>query len=183
MTRNRWMEDPRALEEADRLFRFVGEYVISFQWLEGKIDEIVLLSRGTENWSESQYWMAGKSNAEKIEVLKSLALSEEVVAKITLHDWSTRVYNLVERLHDERRRRNSILHAQFMFDFLAIGAPVVRTHIKRQGAEPLFDQEELSSERCDDIMGEIGRLAFDLGLLIVSLRSVEFNHTPQAPTE
>lgn len=125
----------------------------------------------------------GKSNAKKVKAFKTLALSEDVVAKITLDDWITRVDNVVERLHDERRRRNGILHAQFMFDFLAIGAPVVRTHIKDQDAAPLFDQEQLSSERCDDIMVEIGRLAFDFGLLIASLRSVEFDHTPQTPTE
>ena len=34
MTRNRWEDDPAAIAEAERFYSFVGQYVISFQWLE-----------------------------------------------------------------------------------------------------------------------------------------------------
>ena len=42
MSKGRWLKDPRALQQADKLYSFIGQYVIGFQWLESKIDEIGL---------------------------------------------------------------------------------------------------------------------------------------------
>lgn len=51
MTRNRWEDDPAAIAEAERFYSFVGQYVISFQWLEGQIDQMFLLARGHDEWN------------------------------------------------------------------------------------------------------------------------------------
>lgn len=79
---------------------------------------------------------------------------------------------MVDRLHTERKRRNGILHSQFLFDFLAIGQPIMRSDVYRRGHDVDFTQEDLSQARCDEIMGELAELAFDLNFVCVQLRHV-----------
>jgi hypothetical protein len=169
MTKNRWMENPEAVREAERFYKFVGEYVISFQWMEGKIDEVFLLARGHDARAKTFSWLAQKTNAQKIDEFQTLVKAGTPFGYVAIDGWYDRLRTVVDRLHEERRRRNSILHAQFLMDFLAIGAPVVRTHVKRQAGDVIFEQEDLSPTRCDTIMGEIAQLAFDLGMICVQL--------------
>lgn len=51
MTRDRWLENPEAVAEAERTYAFVGKYVMTFQWLEGKIDEVFFTSKRAEKTS------------------------------------------------------------------------------------------------------------------------------------
>ena len=152
-----------------RFYRFVGAYVISFQWLEGKIDEMFLLARGQDVRAETFSWLAQKTNAQKIDAFYELVVACSPFRHVPIDGWYDHLRAVVERLHQERRRRNGILHAQFLFDFLAIGAPVMRTHVQRQAGNAVFDQEDLSPKRCDDILGELALLAFDLNMICVQL--------------
>jgi hypothetical protein len=169
MTRNRWQEVPDAVLEAERLYKFVGEYVIVFQWLEGKIDEMFLLARGRESREETFGWLAQKTNAQKVDAFYEMIIADKPFRPVTLDGWSDRLISVRDRLHAERRRRNGILHAQFLFDFLTIGAPVVRTHVTQRNGNLIFEQDDLSPSRCDEIMRDLAQLAFDLNMLCVQL--------------
>lgn len=169
MTRNSWMENPEAVREAKKTYAFIGEYVICFQWLEGKIDEIFLLARGHDCREETFHWLAQKTNAQKIDEFHELVTSGEPFRTASLQGWNARLRSVVDKLHAERRRRNGILHAQFLFDFLAIGEPVIRTHVRRQSGEVTFDQEDLSPQKCKNIMEEIALLSLELNMICVQL--------------
>lgn len=170
MTRDRWLDDPKAVEAAEAIYAFVGKYVVAFQWLEGKIDEMFLLARGEENRRETFAWLATKTNSAKIDAFRALVTQQGPFRPIAREDWPVQFDAIIERLHAERRRRNGLLHAQYLFDFLAIGAPVLRTDVQRYEGEPHFSQEELSAQRCEEILGEIAQLSFDLGMICVQLR-------------
>ena len=176
MTRDRWQEDPTAVREAERFFKFVGQYVISFQWLEGKIDDIFLLARGHNNRKQTFAWLAQQTNEKKIDAFRDAIFDGAHFAPVLVDGWEARVYSVTDRLHAERRRRNGVLHAQFLFDFLAIGAPIMRTHVRRKGGSVAFDSEDLSPERCHQIISEVALLAFDLNMICVQLR-----HACRAP--
>lgn len=169
MTRNRWREDPNAVREAERFVRFVGEYVISFQWIEVKIDEIFLLLGGYEKRQQTFVWLARQTNERKIDAFRDAIFSGQYFSQFPEVDWKPHVQSVVDRLHGERKRRNGILHAQFLFDFLAIGAPVVRTHVRREQGDVIFDSEDLSPERCSQIMDDLDSLGFDLGMVFLHL--------------
>jgi hypothetical protein len=169
MTRGRWLDDPNAVAEAERLYAFIGRYVISFQWLEGRIDEMLLLAQSHQNRADTFAWLARKDNKTKIDAFKELVKRDGPFREITVAGWAERFDEVITRLHAERQRRNGLLHAQYLFDFLAIGAPVLRTHVQRLEGELNFDQQELSPGRCDEIMREVVQLSFDLNIICVQL--------------
>lgn len=165
------MEDPKAIEQAEQLYAFIGKYVISIQWFEGEIDQLLLLDRGHDNWSKTQAWLAGLSFKDKIRRFHNLAIADELPPQFHTEDWANRITTLRERLDAERERRNGILHAQFLFDFLSVGIPVMRSHIKKNEGAPEIDQEYLSSDRCDEILAEVAELAFDFGTTVTFVRN------------
>lgn len=169
MTKGRWLEDPKAVREAERLYGFVGRYVIAFQWLEAKVEEMILLARGHDNRTNTLEWLARRTNYDKVEELVAIVTGEDMFREIKVEGWQERFQDVMARLHAERRRRNSLLHAQYLFDFLAIGAPVLRTDIERTDTGVQFKQEELSPERCDEILGEVAALSLHLNMVCVQL--------------
>ena len=84
MTRDRWQKDPTAVREAERFFKFVCQYVISFQWLEGKIDDIFLLARGHNNRKQTFAWLAQQTNEKKSTPFATLSS----MGHISLPSWS-----------------------------------------------------------------------------------------------
>jgi hypothetical protein len=58
MTKGRWLNDESALAQADKLYLFIGKYVISFQWLESKIDEMFHLSDGHLDYEKRLSWLS-----------------------------------------------------------------------------------------------------------------------------
>lgn len=169
MTKGRWHDDPDAVREAERLYQFIGQYVIAFQWLEGKVEEMLLLARGQANREETFAWLARKTNNSKIEEFQKCVSGGEAFREISIDGWAERFGEVIARLHDERRRRNGLLHAQYLFDFLAIGAPVLRTDFERDAEGVQFTQEGLSATNCDAILQEVAQLSLGLNMICVQL--------------
>ena len=172
MTKGRWEDEPAAIAEAERFYRFIGEYVISFQWFEAKIEEMIVLARGVEAQDETRAWLAKTTLADKIDAFHQVADDRSLFDTSKVEGWSERLRLAVENIHGERKRRNGLLHSQFLFDFLAIGAPVMRTNARRRDGVVVFEQEDLSNERCDEIMHEMAALAMELNMLSVQLVQV-----------
>lgn len=177
MTNGHWLEDPKAVREAERLYEFVGRYVITFQWLEGKVEEMILLARGHENREETFEWLARRTNYDKVKELVAIVAGEETFREIDVAGWQERFDDVIARLHAERRRRNGLLHAQYLFDFLTTGAPVMRTDIDRTDTGVQFKQDELSPERCNEILEEVAVLSLDLNMVCVQLIHAYPNET------
>lgn len=169
MTKDRWLRDSHATQEAERLFRFIGAYVVAFQHLEGKIDEMLLLARGQENRDRTFKWLAQKTTELKIKKFDALVKAEEPFRRVGIDDWYAGFDAVIKRLHQERERRNGLMHGQFLFDFLGLGGPTLRTHVKSRDGGAVFDQEWLSPKNCEIIMGESADMSLDLGRICVQL--------------
>lgn len=165
-----YQRDPDVMLEAERIYKFIGQYVVFFQWLDGRIDEIFLMARGHESRPETLSWLAKQTNDNKVKEFSKLIISGAPFSPVYVDGWGERLQSVVERLQNERRRRNGIMHAQFLFEFLPINVPVLRSHLQREGDIPVFDQEHLSPERCGQIIEELSQLAFDLNMICVQLR-------------
>lgn len=171
MTKGRWEENSAAVEEAERFYKFIGEYVISFQWLEFKIDEI-LLNAGDRERLATYEWLVKQTNAKKVEAFYELARANSALASEMVDGWESLLTSVVARLHAERNRRNGLLHAQFLFDFLDIGQPVMRSHLHNRGGEVVFEHEDLSAERCEQIMKDLASLSLDFLRIFGALTAV-----------
>lgn len=175
MTRNRWREDPKAVAEVERIHSFIGEYVICFQWLEGKMDEMILMSMGHENWTLTQSELAESTNHKKVRRLETLVLERHGFRVIIADDWDEYFAAVIQELHTERRRRNSLLHSQYLFDFLAIGHPVLKYDSKKSH-DSLDRNQDLSEDYCAQVLREIYELANRFGGVCMQLRMAFVGH-------
>ena len=51
--------ETKTVVKSEALFLTVGKYIIFFQWIEGVVDQCLLLLWGHENWAETQKRLAG----------------------------------------------------------------------------------------------------------------------------
>lgn len=158
--------------DSDPLFTFLGIYLAAFQWLEGELDGIILLAEGSGRRTETQDRLADLDNRKKVDLAAGLAVDVRRFPLVErIDDWPERVAYIAERLHEERRRRNRIMHSQYIMEGLEHGLPAILSMRRRWGREEgLFDQEELSRPSMDAILREIAELSFAVGMIVVQLR-------------
>ncbi|WP_163880642.1 hypothetical protein [Rhizobium laguerreae] len=146
-------EQDRAMNE---LLAMVGHYVIVFQWIESKVEECLLLWWGHENWARSKERLSNMTNNQKIDALWIEFRENPANERGRSHpDWVAQFEKLVERLHLERRRRNTLLHSHYLFDFMKIGLPIVQV-------DPKAGNLDMGKEAQDDIRRELGQLGLDI---------------------
>ena len=162
--------DRRAHEEADRLYRFLGQYVAIFQWMEAQLDQILLLAYGYENWVSTQTKLAGMRNIDKINAVEAVVTAPSPFGRRPgRHKWAAGFATLIERLRQEGRRRNRIVHSQYLFEFVEAGLPPLRSDRRKKDSVAEFNQESLDSERIEVILKELTALAFDLSQVRIQL--------------
>lgn len=156
--------------ESEALFLVIGKYVVFFQWIEGVIDQCLLLFWGHANWVESQKRLAGMRNHEKVDaLLHEFQTNPANLRGQKRQDWADRFQGLIERLHGERRARNTLLHSQYVFDFLEIGQPILRSDRRKMNGSVTFERQDLSSEQQAALLDRVAHLAMDINLARVQL--------------
>ncbi|UWR27373.1 hypothetical protein K3757_05380 [Sulfitobacter sp. S223] len=175
MTRDRWMEDPKAVEEAEKVYAFIGIYVISFQWFEDKIDEIFTLGKGVTNSKTTLNWLVKKTFSDKIKAFHKFAIDDEFFRLAPQKDWYDELDIILKQLDEERIRRNGLLHSNFIFDFLAIGQPVISNQVKKENGVAQIHNHELSVEVRDGILQELADLSFRFSMVCMQLRNLAKN--------
>ena len=83
--------------------------------------------------------------------------------------WTESFEALVQRLKKEGQRRNSIVHSQYLFEFVKAGMPPLRSDRRNRDGVAEFDQEDFDRERTDAILKELAMLAFDLSQARIQL--------------
>jgi hypothetical protein len=91
------MERPPAWTEADteELFAALGRYWMTFQWIEGRLDQILLLGWGHENWNRSQKKLAGMTNYDKIKAVDTLVLKRRTLQEYTTSRLGSSILSLL----------------------------------------------------------------------------------------
>jgi hypothetical protein len=127
--------DTEADSETEKLFSWVGRYVVFFQLVESRVDECLLLLWGHENWQTSQAILADMSNADRVKMLLRLFHDcPENARGRSRPDWVKSFEHLIDELHAERVQRNRLLHSHFLFESLEIGQPVLMVDRKSRRA-------------------------------------------------
>lgn len=75
-------------------------------------------------------------------------------------------------LDAERDRRNGLLHSNFIFDFLAIGQPVISNAIRKENGAAKIHNNELSAKTRDGILKELAALAYRFSMACAQLQNL-----------
>lgn len=154
------------MDEA-QTYQRIGEFVVSFQWIESRIREIgwFILDPGRRNWppkllrKESNEALFNNVEQLFLGALPSCDLGPELEENLRV---SFVEYGI--RFHKLRRARNKILHSAFI-ELKAAGEirGLLRSDpqisIDPETGEVLFDQELLSEHSFRSEMQEMGELA------------------------
>lgn len=162
--------DRRAEEEGDRLYLFLGRYIATFQWIEAQIDQILLLANGHENWERTQTELAGMRNVDKIDAVERVVMAPRPFSrKAGRPGWTKDFAALLERLREEGRRRNGIVHSHYLFEFVEAGMPPLRSYRRKKNGTVEFEREDLDLRRTEAIFKDLAVLAFDVSQARIQL--------------
>jgi hypothetical protein len=156
--------------DTEPFYVFLGIYVAGFQWIEVKLEEIILLHAGHERRAETLDRLARMKNYQKVDAVAAASRDAERFPRLAAHPkWDERASRIVDGLNAERNRRNAILHSAYWLRGLEQGLDAIRTNKKRANGTVQFDTEEMTRERMDAILGEMAVLAFNSGQLHLQL--------------
>src|SRR5712692_5036079 len=156
--------------EPDKIYQRIGEFVVSFQWVENTFREIgwLILDPQRRDWPPQQ------PRSETTHVLVEMvdSLFADAIGTIGLADADERridFRSLVDRFHELRQHRNRYLHSAYIE--LKAGGEVqalLRSNPKL-GLDPdshevVFDQEILSEKSFASEMKELGEIGFAVGM-------------------
>ncbi|TVZ40924.1 hypothetical protein P886_0258 [Alteromonadaceae bacterium 2753L.S.0a.02] len=151
------------MNEDDEIYKRIGEFVVSFQWIENKLREIgwFILDPSREDWPPKG--LRNLSNQKLIDKVHALFI--EAITKCNLpedleNEFKESFSVYVTSMHKFRKDRNRILHSAFIE--LKGGGEVqglIRSNPKLQmdeeTGESLFDQEILTGSSFEKEMKQM----------------------------
>ncbi len=154
----------KELTDEQKTYQRIGEFAISFQWIENKLREIgwFILDPVRSEWPPKS--LRNLTNEKLINKIHELFI--EALPKCSLFaaletEFKESMGSCVETLHQLRRDRNRILHSAFIE--LKAGGEVhglVRSNpglgVDEETGETLFDQEYLTPDSFDREMKKMG---------------------------
>jgi hypothetical protein len=165
------------LNDEERTYQRIGEFTVSFQWIENKLREMgwFIMDPDRSKWPPvdlrnlTNEKLIDRVHELFVDALPKCNLSQELEA-----DFKNSFASTVEVLHQLRRDRNRILHSAFIE--LKAGGEVQgllrsnpRIQRDEETGQPLFDQELLTPESFSKEMNIMAGVAFFLNRAYVQL--------------
>jgi hypothetical protein len=153
--------------DQDQIYQRIGEFVVSFQWLDNRIREIgwFILDPSRENWPLMD--LRNETTAELFAKVEKLFLDALPRCRLSYDlevDFRDSFAENAKRFHNLRRARNKILHSAFI-ELKAGGkvCGIIRSNPKLikdiETGEPLYDQEILSEKSFEEELRQMSELA------------------------
>jgi hypothetical protein len=176
--------------DTDTIYRKLGEFVVSFQWLENRFREIgwLILDPHKKHWPpralRNESFSAVVSKVEKLylSLIDRLAPDDAEERKRTFQA-------IVTESHELRRYRNRLIHSAYI-EVKAGGEVIglVRSNPRLKedstSGELLWDREVLKDESFQSGMKRLAEVAFDLNMHYVQLiHWAPFDKTRRGPTK
>ncbi|UPJ59481.1 hypothetical protein [Bradyrhizobium sp. 192] len=103
--------------------------------------------------------------------MQSIVHSSEIAdGSPVQEEWVTSFDEVMQRLRAEVTRRNKIVHSLYIFDFMKIGYPPLRSKRTRKKTGASFDQEHVDAAYISKATSDVAILSFDAGMALVQLR-------------
>jgi hypothetical protein len=159
------------------IYQRIGEFAVSFQWLENKLREIGWFILDPERSHWPPVGLRNLTNEKLIERVHELfvqALPKCRLDQELEEDFKQSFASAVNELHKVRRDRNRILHSAFIE--LKAGGEVQgllrsnpKTQVDEETGETMYDQELLSPESFSNEMKMIAEVAMFLNRAYIQL--------------
>jgi hypothetical protein len=154
----------------DKLYQRIGEFVVSFQWLENRLREIgwLILDPDRNEWPPRT--LRNLTNNDLVNEVESLYVGLIEGLDVEGKDAQKADFrSLMSSCHDMRRYRNNLLHSAYIElkagdDVMGILRSNPKLRVDPSSGEVLFDQEMLSEEAILNEMGKLAELAFRLNV-------------------
>ena len=164
------------MDHIDRAYRAIGEFVVTFQWIENKYREIgwLILDPDRKHWPP----MALRSESNQKLIDKVTALFVDLVAKYDLPTGPRRrddMLALQKQFHELRRYRNGLLHSTFTDvkagrEVTGILRSDPRTPlVDTETGEIYFENETFTEEVVGKKIAEVAEASFRLGQHYIQL--------------
>lgn len=166
-----------AMKYEGLIYQGIGEFLVSFQWLENKLREIgwFILDPERSHWPPAD--LRNLTNEKLINRVHQLFVESLPKCKLPgdlESDLKKSFASSAKALHQLRRDRNRILHSAFIE--LKAGCETQgllrsnpRTQVDEEAGEILFDQERLSTESFSKEMSVMADLALFLNRAYLQL--------------
>ncbi|MFN3492991.1 MAG: hypothetical protein ACK40L_00630 [Hydrogenophaga sp.] len=159
------------------VYQRIGEFTVTFQWLENKLLEIgwFILDPDRKDWPpKGLRSLTNEKLIDKVHELYIQALPRCTLPAELENDFRTSFATCAQELHQLRRARNRILHSAFIE--LKAGREVVglmrsnpRLNIDEETGGVLYDQEMLTLESFAEEMFKMAEAAMFLGRAYLQL--------------
>ena len=169
-----------AMIAEERIYQRIGEFAVSFQWLEGKLREIgwFILDPEREEWPpKSLRNLTNNQLIDKVHKLFLTALPQCDLPSDLEQELRQSFDAYAQELHQIRKDRNRILHSAFIE--LKAGGEVQglvrsdpRLGFDEETGESLFDQEYLAEDSFDKEMKRMAEAGMFLGRAYIQLRVI-----------
>jgi hypothetical protein len=165
------------LNSEEKVYQRIGEFAVSFQWLENKLREIgwFILDPDRSEWPPKS--LRNLTNEKLINRVHELFIEALPKCKLPAdleEEFKNSMGSCVEILHQLRKDRNRILHSAFIE--LKAGGEVQglvrsdpRLGVDEETGETLFDQEYLTPNSFDGEMKKMAETALFLNRVYTQL--------------
>lgn len=165
------------MPEESIVYQRIGEFTVSFQWLENKLREIgwCILDPDRKDWQPKQ--LRSLTNEKLIDRVHDLFLQALPKCNLGLElerDFRESFSGCAMQLHQLRRDRNRILHSAFIE--LKAGGEVVglirsnpKLNVDEETGEVLYDREMLTPESFEEEMHRMAEAAMFLNRAYMQL--------------
>ena len=165
------------MSHEDLVYQRIGEFAVTFQWLENKLREIgwFILDPERSQWPpQGLRNLTNEKLVDKVHQLFVQALPKCTLPHDLEADFRDSFVSAAKDLHQIRRDRNRILHSAFIE--LKAGGEVQgllrsnpKLQVDEETGEPLFDQELLTAESFSNEMKMMADVAVFLNRVYVQL--------------
>ncbi len=157
-------------QEFDKVALFIGRYLLIFQYIEDKIDQMLLLGADLERRHVGNSFLAAMGYRQKVDALSGIVHTSKIAqGDETQKEWIKAFGRLVNQWQAEGARRNGIVHSLHVFDFVKIGAPVFRNRMRPHPKGFRIKNANVDEKEADNVVAEIAQLLWDTGLAHVQL--------------
>ncbi|MRS03662.1 hypothetical protein EG832_10655 [bacterium] len=142
------------MQSEDLIYQRIGEFTVSFQWLENKLREIGWFILDPERSQWPPVGLRNLTNEKLVDRVRELFIDALPKCKLPHKlevDFTQSFESSAKTLHQIRRDRNRILHSAFIElkaggEVHAILRSNPKIQVDEETGEALFDQELLSAE-------------------------------------
>lgn len=154
--------------DTDLLYQRIGEFVVSFQWIEHRLREMGWLITDPERKVWPPRDLREESNSQLLDKIEEIYINFIKTSRITDKENKTILFkNLIVSLHQHRKYRNQLLHSAFIE--LKGGGEIMEVwrsnpKLKYEGDNVVFDTKVLTPDNIQEAISKMANDAFTLNI-------------------